>query len=199
MDSNADPIGLFKDWYDEWQSVAPKHDVQEPTAVTLATADANGRPSVRVVLLKGFGPEGFVFYTNLESTKGQQLAINPMASMCFYWDQLEKQIRLEGKVIAVTPEEADRYFASRAKDSQIGAWASLQSQKMSARGDLAKRVATFTVKYGLGSVPRPPHWSGFRVVPDRIEFWHKRKFRLHDRFCFNMTSEGVWTRSDLYP
>ena len=195
MDNKNEPFQLFSDWYSE----ALKRQAKEPAAVALATADSEGKPSVRMVLLKAHGPEGFVFYTNLESTKGNHLKSNPWAAMCFHWDNLEKQIRIEGKVVPVSDAEADAYFATRARDSQIGAWASEQSRKLQATGDLAKRVASFTMKYGIGTVPRPAHWSGFRIIPERIEFWHNRKFRLHDRFCFERSGDGTWIRSELYP
>ena len=195
MGINLNPLELFEDWYDE----AQKLHLKEPTATSLATADRSGRPSVRIVLLKEFSPEGFVFYTNLDSHKGRDLTANPFASMCFYWDQLERQIRVEGKVEAVSPAKADSYFASRARESQIGAWASRQSEAIESKGDLVKRIASYTLKYNVGPVPRPDHWSGFRLIPDRIEFWCKRKFRLHDRFHFEKNGDGHWQKTELYP
>lgn len=195
MTKKGEPFELFAEWYRE----ALELKVDEPTAMALATADGQGKPTVRMVLLKDHGPNGFVFYTNLQSTKGKQIAENPQAALCFYWDGLKKQVRVEGHLTPVTDTEADTYFASRARDSQIGAWASSQSQKMSTSGELAKRIAATALKYGLGTIPRPPHWSGFRLVPDRIEFWQGKKFRLHDRFVFEKDESGKWQRFDLFP
>jgi pyridoxamine 5'-phosphate oxidase len=188
------PFELFKKWHDDGLQL----DVAEKYAVALATATKDGRPTVRMVLCKHWDDRGFVIYTNLESAKGSQLTSNPFASLCFYWDELKRQVRVEGRVEPVTVDEADAYFASRPRDSQIGAWASEQSRPMESSGDLLKRVAQFGLKFGLGKVPRPPHWSGFRIVPDRIEFWEGKAFRLHDRFEF-CADDGQWRRQSLFP
>lgn len=190
----SDPLPLFHDW----MAAAEASEPNDPNAMALATVDASGRPSVRMVLLKGADAAGFVFYTNLESRKGQELAGNPFAALGFHWKSLKRQIRVEGRVQLVTEAEADTYFASRARASQIGAWASIQSRPLNGRFELEKRVAEYTAKFGLGKVPRPPHWSGFRLVPDRIEFWHDRQFRLHDRFVYLRDGEG-WAVEHLYP
>lgn len=190
----ADPLSLFHDWMAEAES----HEVNDPDAMALATVDPAGRPSLRMVLLKVADEAGFVFYTNLESRKGRELARNPFAALCFHWKSLRRQIRVEGKVEPVGDAEADAYFASRARASQIGAWASLQSRPLSGRFELEKRVGEFAVKFGVGKVPRPPHWSGFRLVADRIEFWHDRPFRLHDRFVY-LRDDGAWRLEHLYP
>lgn len=192
--SDKNPMALFGEWYAEAQDCGLK----EPTAVALATADAEGRPSVRMVLLKGADPEGFVFYTNLESRKGRQLAQNPQAALCFHWMPLGRQVRVEGGVTAVTPAEADAYFSSRGRDSQIGAWASKQSQPLEGRFELEKRVAQFALKFGIGAVPRPPNWSGFRIRPVRIEFWQQGFARLHDRLVYHRAGDG-WTTERLFP
>ena len=189
-----DPYQLF----DEWFKTATEKEPHEPNAVALATADAGSMPSVRMVLLKGVDPRGFVFYTNYESRKGTQLLANRQAALCFHWKSLRRQVRVEGAVELVTPEEADAYFATRARTSQIGAWASQQSRPLEGRLELEKRVALYTAKFGVGKVPRPPHWSGFRVLPQRIEFWEDRPFRLHDRLVYHRDGERWWTER-LYP
>lgn len=195
--SGRNPYELFQEWLDE----AGENELNDPNAMAIATADAQGRPSLRMVLLKGFDPAGFVFYTNLESRKGSQLAENPNAALLFHWKSLRRQVRVEGPVEPVTPEEADEYFATRARGSQIGAWASDQSRPLESRYALEKKVAGFGAKFGVSKVPRPPHWSGFRIRPLRIEFWKDGAFRLHDRFLFTKPeadAEG-WTVERLYP
>jgi len=192
--TDKDPLALFGAWYAEAQACGLK----DPTAVALATADAAGRPSVRMVLLKGADTAGFVFYTNLESRKGRQLTENPNAALCFHWMPLGRQVRVEGAVEAVTPAEADAYFSTRGRDSQIGAWASKQSQALEGRFELERRVAKYALKFGIGSVPRPPFWSGFRLVPRRIEFWREGFARLHDRLVYHRAGEG-WTTERLFP
>jgi pyridoxamine 5'-phosphate oxidase len=192
--ADEDPIKLFHSWLSE----AEKHEVNDANAMALATCSSDGRPSLRMVLLKDADERGFVFYTNLESQKGAELAANPRAALCFHWKSLRRQVRVEGDVEAVTAEEADAYFASRARGSQIGAWASIQSRPLTGRFELEKRIGEFAARFGLGKVPRPPHWSGFRIVPARIEFWQDRPFRLHDRFVYSR-GDGGWTIQQLYP
>ncbi|MEQ9345005.1 MAG: pyridoxamine 5'-phosphate oxidase [Thalassospira sp.] len=190
------PFEMFDTWFNEAKSAEKAY----PDAMTLATADAQGRPSARIVLLKEFDPRGFVFYTNYESRKGSQLAENSFAALCFHWKALEKCVRIEGKVSKVDAQESDEYFASRPRGSQLGAWASIQSRSMSGRFDLEKRVAEFTAKFGLGKVPRPDHWGGFRLIPDRIEFWAEGKFRLHDRKLFTRDDQDAgWNIEKLFP
>lgn len=192
--SEIDPIAQFSVWFED----AIKAEPSNANAMTLATVGPDGRPSTRMVLLKEHDSQGFVFYTNFNSQKGRELAANPHASLCFYWKSLGRQIRVEGKAGRVSDAEADAYYASRPRGSRIGAWASEQSQPVDSRDVLEARVRDLTAKYGDGEIPRPPHWSGFRVVPDRIEFWTDRPDRLHDRQLFVRTPDG-WSEQRLQP
>ena len=173
-------------------------DLNEPSAVTVATVDAHGRPSARVVLLKGHDASGFVFYTNTLSRKGRELAANPRVAMCLFWDPLMEQVRVEGPVSPVSDAEADAYWAGRHPGSRIGAWASDQSEPLRSREALEARVAAFAERFGDGPIPRPAHWSGYRVVPDRIEFWRSLPNRLHERTCYSL-EDGEWRVSLLHP
>ena len=190
----TDPFALFA----EWLADAVAKEVNDPNAMALATADPDGLPDVRMVLLKDAGPEGFVFYSNEDSAKGQQLAAMPKAALLFHWKSLRRQVRVRGLVVPTTEEESDAYFATRARPAQIGAWASQQSQALPDRLALEKRIAEFGLKFGLGKIPRPPHWHGFRVVPEVMEFWRDRPFRLHERLVFHR-AEGGWTTQRIYP
>jgi pyridoxamine 5'-phosphate oxidase len=189
-----DPHALFAAWLEE----AKKSELNDPTGMALATVDPTGLPDVRMVLLKDHDARGFVFYTNFESAKGRELIATPKAALLFHWKSLRRQVRIRGPVREVSPEEADAYFASRPRDSRIGAWASDQSRPLEGRFALEKRVADYALKFGLGEVPRPPHWSGFRVAPMEIEFWKDGAFRLHDRMLYRRTAEG-WETMRLYP
>jgi pyridoxamine 5'-phosphate oxidase len=192
----ADPVALFV----EWLQAASRSEPSDPNAMTLATVDADGLPDARTVLLKGVDEDGFVFYTNLESAKGAELRAEPRAALLFHWKSLRRQVRVRGTVTLVTDEEADAYFATRARASQIGAWASIQSRPMEDPLALEKAVAAFGLKFGLGPVPRPPHWSGFRLTPTMLEFWRARRFRLHERVLFTRPgAHAPWSKGRLYP
>lgn len=191
-----EPLRLFAAWFAEAKRAEPVN----PEAMTLATVDAEGRPNARMVLLKAFDERGFVFYSNAESAKGRELAATPQAALTFYWKALARQVRLRGHVEAVSDAEADAYFATRSRMAQIGAWASKQSAALESRLAFEKAIARFTAKYAIGTVPRPPHWVGYRVVPSEIEFWQERQFRLHDRIVFARDDANApWTKMRLYP
>ena len=191
-----DPFALFG----QWMAEAEKSEPNDANAMALATADAGGAPNVRMVLLKGVDAQGFVFYSNAQSIKGGELAVNPRAAINFHWKSLRRAVRVKGAIAQVSDAEADAYFASRAKDSQIGAWASPQSQPMEGRRVFEKRIAEYAIKFGLGTVPRPPHWTGWRITPVRIEFWRDRPFRLHDRLVYaRADASSSWATERLFP
>jgi len=190
----TDPFALF----DEWFAAARASEPNDPEAMALATADADCRPSVRMVLLKGHGPDGFIFYTNEHSAKGEQLRVNPRAALLFHWKSLRRQVRVEGSVEPVPDADADIYFATRARDSQLGAWASDQSRPLDSRATFELRFAEAQRRFEGADVPRPPHWGGYRVAPERIEFWTDRPHRLHERRLFTRDGDG-WTEGLLYP
>lgn len=194
IDRNRDPIEQFKTWLAE----AERSEPNDPNAMALATATPDGIPSVRMVLLKGVDADGFAFYTNLGSRKARELASNPRAALNFHWKSLRRQVCVQGGVTRVNDQEADAYFATRPRVSQIGAWASNQSQPLIGRFELEARVAKYTAKFALAGVPRPPHWSGYRVIPDSIEFWEDRPFRLHMRFLFRRAPDG-WAAQEIFP
>ena len=192
--SATDPFQLFDDWFAEAKASEPN----DPEAMALATATPDGRPSVRMVLLKGHGPDGFVFYTNLDSRKGNELAANSQASLLFHWKSLRRQVRIEGAIESVSDEDANAYFASRSRDSQLGAWASYQSRPLESRDVFEGRYEDMRRRFDGADVPRPPRWSGFRVIPERIEFWSDRAHRLHERRLFTRDGDG-WREGLLYP
>lgn len=189
-----DPIALFESWFAEAQESEPN----DPNGMALASVDSEGMPSLRMVLLKDVSQRGFVFYTNFESRKGGQILANPKAALLFHWKSLRRQVRVEGEVEVVSEEEADAYFDSRPRDSRIGAWASDQSRPMAGRFELEKRIVKFAAKYAIGKIPRPPHWSGFRILPAYLEFWQDGKFRLHDRLVYHREGEA-WRTERLFP
>ena len=190
------PFALFEQWLQKAQD----NEINDPTALSLATVDSEGMPNVRMVLLKGFDTNGFVFYTNFGSAKGEELLSAQKAAMGFHWKSIRRQVRIRGNVEVVSNEEADTYYASRPRGSRIGAWASKQSRPLESKFALEKEVAKYTAKFGISAIPRPEHWSGFRVVPTSIEFWKDGAFRLHDRMLFNRNSSGdSWEKTRLYP
>jgi pyridoxamine 5'-phosphate oxidase len=189
------PFNLFRSWLEE----AAASEINDPNAMALATVDPDGMPNVRMVLLKGLDERGFVFYTNFESAKGREILATRKAALCFHWKSLRRQVRVRGNVEIVSDDEADAYFQSRPRNSRIGAWASKQSRPLESRFALEKAVAEYTAKHLVGEIQRPPYWSGFRVIPERIEFWHDRPFRLHDRIVFSRATEDSWSKSRLYP
>jgi pyridoxamine 5'-phosphate oxidase len=192
--SETDPYRLFADWFAEARESEPN----DPDAMALATAAPDGRPSVRMVLLKGHGPEGFTFYTNLDSRKGAEIAANARAALLFHWKSLRRQVRIEGPIEAVSDADADAYFATRSRDSQLGAWASWQSRPLDARATFEKRYEEMVRRFDGEAVPRPPRWSGFRVTPELFEFWSDRPHRLHERRVFTPAGGG-WQEGLLYP
>jgi len=194
LTETTDPFDLFAEWF----AAAQAGELNDPEAMSLATIEKDGSPAVRIVLLKGFDRRGFAFYTNFQSNKGRQLAADPRAALCFHWKSLRRQIRVQGSVTQVSDEDADAYFASRARVSRIGAWASDQSRPLDARATLEARVAELDKRYPGEDVPRPPHWSGFRLAPRRFEFWQDGKFRLHNRIEYRPDGSG-WAGTRLYP
>lgn len=190
----SEPYRLFAAWLED----ATASELNDPNALALATVDSEGMPNVRMVLLKGVDERGFVFYTNFESQKGEEILGTMKAAMCFHWKSLRRQVRVRGPVERVSDEEADEYYASRPRGSRIGAWASRQSRPLESRFALEKAVAEYTARHAVGDIPRPPHWSGFRILPRSIEFWHDRPFRLHDRVVFKQTG-NQWEKTRLYP
>lgn len=190
----GDPIALFE----EWLALAARREPSDANAMTLATVDTEGRPDARMVLLKGVDANGFVFFTNTESAKGVELAARPVAALVFHWKSLRRQVRVRGEVMPVSEAEADAYFGTRARSARIGAWASDQSRPLTSPLALERRVAKFAARFGRGEVPRPPHWSGYRLAPGTIEFWRDRPFRLHERLLFTRDGE-TWTTQRLFP
>ncbi len=190
-----EPLQLFAKWMED----AKRSEINDPNAMALATVDEEGLPDVRMVLLKDFDADGFVFYTNFESAKGREILGQRKAAICFHWKSLRRQVRVRGPVELVSDAEADEYYASRPRGSRIGAWASKQSRPLESRFALEKAVAEYTAKFGIGDIPRPAHWSGIRIRPVQIEFWHDRPFRLHDRVVFTPDGNGGWGKERLYP
>jgi pyridoxamine 5'-phosphate oxidase len=195
LENATDPFAQFRAWFAEAETA----EINDPNAMSVATVGADGRPSVRILLLKGLDDRGFTFFTNTQSRKGDQLDATRFAALTFHWKSLRRQVRIEGPVERVTDAEADAYFASRPRGSRIGAWASQQSRPLDSRATLEQAVADTEARFAGGDVPRPPHWTGFRVVPDRIEFWQDREYRLHDRILFTRDGEGEWSKGRLYP
>lgn len=194
--TGGDPFQRFQEWFADAESTEPN----DPNAMALSTVDPQGMPNVRMVLLKGFDPSGFVFYTNYDSAKGGEVLASPKAAIVFHWKSLRRQVRARGHVSQVTDEEADAYFQSRARASRIGAWASKQSRPLESRFEFETEIARYTAKFGMGDIPRPPHWSGFRITPIEIEFWQDRKYRLHDRVRFVRKDEHTkWHATRLFP
>ena len=194
MELLTEAISRFNDTYDR----ASRCGLKEPTAMTLATATTNGKPSIRTVLLKGFDQHGFIFFTNYESRKGREMISNPHAALCFFWQPLAEQVIVEGVVMQVTHKDADEYWETRPRESQIGAWASLQSRTLDNRMTLETRYNDVYLKYGKKKIPRPPNWSGFRLIPNRIEFWKAKPFRLHERTVYE-NKDGGWHKGLLFP
>lgn len=196
LEATDEPLATFSHWLAE----AEKSEPNDPNAVALASVDEQGMPNVRMVLLKSHGPDGFVFFTNFESAKGRELLSQKKAAMCFHWKSLRRQVRVRGSVAPVSDEEADAYFATRPKQSQIGAWASKQSRPLESRYAFEKEIAKYAARFALGQVPRPPCWSGFRLTPIEIELWADRPYRLHDRIVFRRSSpDAPWEKTRLYP
>ena len=194
--AEAEPFALFERWFKD----AKEKEPNDPNGMALATADADGLPDVRMVLMKGFDAQGFVFYTNAESAKGRQLDANPRAALCFYWKSLRRQVRVRGRIEPTSDVEADAYFKSRDRGARLGAWASQQSRPLEDRLALEKRIAEFALKFGVGEVPRPAHWRGYRLSPLAFEFWRDRPFRLHDRLVFTRGGPTQpWSKCRLYP
>lgn len=194
-DADFNPFKQFQTWFDQALSA----ELPEPNAMTLATATASGKPSARIVLLKGFDEKGFVFYTNYSSHKGQELAENPWASLVFWWVELERQVRIDGSVEKVSQEESEAYFQSRPVGSQLGAWASPQSEVIASREELEKKIAELEEKYKNETIPKPPQWGGYRLIPHELEFWQGRPNRLHDRLRYRQQTDGTWLRERLAP